>query len=145
MKQDTGAYRDLARRLLEYEAGPAERPAGPGAAQRTCEKLGQGLAMLVGPAGFQALLQRALHLTGAEYPLLRGVQGFDGACLAGLAERTEGQDPAQVNAALVAVFGSFFWLLGTFIGDDLTQRQVRRIYPQVPLSEAGSRTEEAVP
>lgn len=143
MKQESLEYRGLARRLLENEAGPAERPAGTAAAERVCAKLSDGLSRLVGPAGFRALMQRALYLARAEHPLLRNVREYDGNCLKGLAESAAGQDPIEVDAALVSVFGGFFWLLSTFIGEDLARRQIRRIWPGIPLEEADASAEEA--
>jgi hypothetical protein len=142
LEQVTPACLDLARRLLAHEAGPAQRLAGWQAAESTCQKLCQALGRLVGPAGFQALLQRALFLARPEYPFLPAALGPDGPCFGELAAGVQEQEPARIHEAFVAVFGSFFWLLDTFIGDDLTRRQIRRIWPEVPLGEAGSGAEE---
>ena len=38
----------------------------------------------------------------------------------------------------------FVWLLSTFIGEDLAQRQLRRIWPEVHLGAAEASAEEAV-
>ncbi len=143
MNLERTAYRDLARCLLQHEAGASKEAIGPAAAERICAKLEEGLARLVGPAGFQALWQRALYLARAEFPLLQAVHGPD-TCLAGIAERATVLDPAQVNGALVGLLGDFFWLLGTFIGGDLALRQVRRIWPEVPCGEASAGGKEGV-
>jgi len=137
-------HSDLARRLLECEAAPGEQPPGLPAADRACARLREDLAKLVGPAGFDALLRRALYLARTEHPLLEGIHASGDTCFKGLAGRASGQDPIAVNAALVAVFGRFLWLLSTFIGEDLAQRQVRRIWPELLLDQAGAGIEEAV-
>jgi len=136
-------YGELAHRLLEHEAGAGEQPPGLRAGERVCGRLREGLAKLVGSAGFDALMRRALHLARAEHALLEVVEGSDGACFRGLAEGAAGHDPGEVNAALAAVFGHLFSLLASFIGDDLARRQLQRIWPDIPLSKAIPRTEEA--
>jgi hypothetical protein len=136
-------YDGLGRWLLAAEAAPGEQPPGEAAAERACSRLQEGLNKLVGQAGFDALMRRALHLVQREYPFLQGVQSFDGTCFVGLAERAAGQDPAKVSVAMAAVIDQFFSLLSSFIGEDLANRQVRRIWPDVPLSGAVPGAEEA--
>lgn len=142
MARATPAQYDVARCLLAEEGSSSERPAGVLAADRTCEKLREGLSKILGPAGFHALLSRALHLAQAEHPFLRGIRVTDGACLAGLAESVAGQDPARIHEAFVTLFGDFYWLLSSFIGEDLAQRQVRRIWPGLPPCGASPAAEE---
>ncbi len=144
MNLERTAYRDLARCLLQHEAALSEETVDLAVAERACAKLQEGLARLVGPAGFSALWQRALYLARTEFPVLQGVQSPDGTCLGGVAEHAAGLDPAQVSGALVGLLGDFFWLLGTFIGGDLTLRQVRRIWPEAPCEAASAGSKESV-
>lgn len=139
----TPALRDLARRLVESEAaGQPSAPVTADGAERAVSKLREYLARLIGIGGFRALLARALQLTKAEVPSLRGVQAEPDGALSGLPEWVLGRDPAEARAALVAVLANVLWLLAVFIGDDLVERLVREVWPQVRLPANGSGFEE---
>ncbi len=79
--------RDLAHRLLTYEAGagktsePMESPT-----LRVYEKLRQSLGEFVGVAGFQSLASRALTLARPEAPSLSAAQVTADGSLQGLGE-----------------------------------------------------------
>ena len=145
----TPAQRDLARWLLEEEMGDLREPeALLDAAERACQKLCQRLARLVTVVGYQALLARALHLARGEFPFLDGVRGgaTEDACFDGLRAKTEGIDPAMLRAALTTVLARVIGLLITFIGDDLTLRLVRDVWPDAPFGGTSTRhAEDAQP
>jgi len=155
VRDPTPEIRDLARRLLAQEVGARPGPlAWAEAAERACEKLRQRIALLVGPAGFHALLARALQLAGAEFPFLQGVRAELGAVgaqhaapllplLPGLRDAVAGRDGAEAGAALGAVLAHFIWLLVTFIGADLGLRLVRDVWPEPLPGARGAGTEEA--
>lgn len=145
MKHATPALVELARRLLEQET--KERPDGrdlADAAEQVAQKLRLHLVQLVGPAGFQALLARALTLARAGHPFLKGVEAATQAetSLAGLGAAVQGRDQAEIEAGVVAMVAGLLWLLATFIGEDLTGRLVHAVWPQVPLGNLGSDSEE---
>ena len=147
MNAVTPAQRDLALWLLEAEMGDARAPeALLDAAERTCQKLCRRLAMLVTVVGYRALLARALHLARGEFPFLDGVRAgaTDSACFDGLRTKTEGIDPAMLRAALTTVLASVIGLLTTFIGEDLTLRLVRDVWPDAPFGRTSAgQAEEA--
>src|SRR3989442_9654386 len=82
--------RDLARRLLAYEADPADPADAPeanrSAAFHVSEKLRRSLSTLVGAGGFRALLARALTLAKTEAHGLSAVQIKPDGSLEGLSE-----------------------------------------------------------
>ena len=93
MNQATSAVRDLARQILAQESdksGTSETRVD--AALRAFEKLRMHLAKLVGIAGFQALLMRALMLAEEEVPWLKSVQAKSDGALEGFSEIMQQQD-----------------------------------------------------
>jgi hypothetical protein len=146
VEKATPAQRELARRLLAQEMDGQRSPATLAeGSDRVCLRLWRQIQPLIGPAGFQSVLARALGLARAEHPFLEGVEGAEPAngCLKGLAASVQGQSPAETEEGIVAVLGNFVWLLSTFIGEDLVLRLLRRAWPDVPLGEPGDGSEEA--
>lgn len=93
----------------------------------------------MGNIGFKALLSRALALAAAEIPSLRTWQiNADGSF-----ERAEGVG-AEGGVVLVA---QLFGLLATFIGEELTLRLVREVWPKAPFdkSDFGKGSKNAEP
>jgi hypothetical protein len=132
MSGPTPELRALARRLVALETGAAGETADiTDAVAATCERLYAQLERLIAPAGFHALLRRALHLAGAEFVWLREVRVEEGrgCSLTGLREAVRGEAVREAGEALVAVIANVLWLLVTFIGDDLTERLVRQAWP----------------
>jgi len=103
----------------------------------------QEYAALLGQAGFQALLARALTLATAEFPWLAagGVAERDGS-LKGLRAAAEGRELAQAGAGFVAVLGHILGLLVVFIGGDLTGRLVRQVWPEADLGDPAPDSED---
>ena len=145
MKLAAPTVRDLARRLMAQEAGecePSETQAH--AAFRVCEKLRLHLSKLVGAAGFQCLLARALALARAEVLWLEAVQVKTNGSLEGLdlgetAQKRAADETARGGVALLV---HLLGLLVTFIGEALTLRLVRDIWPDAPLDEPNLGAEE---
>ena len=103
------------------------------------------LVVVVGGSGFlgnhvaQALLSRALHLARAEFALLDGISAGrpPGTCLMGLSERMHDFESGQPEKALRAVLSIVVDLMIGFIGEDLTWRLMRDVWPDLPSRELG--------
>jgi hypothetical protein len=93
------------------------------------------LSTLISAEGSQALLARALHLARVQFSYLHGVRAGRApeACLEGLAQRLHELEPGQANEAVTALLGTFLDLLIGFIGEDLSRRLVREVWPDLPL------------
>jgi hypothetical protein len=151
VKRVNPAYYDLGRWLLAQEAGPrAGSTAMVAAAETVFQKLQARLTILFSQEGYGSLLARALHLAQARQPLLQGVavewlpnSPPAGAHLRGLQESLEGSEADSVAEALAALLGNFLQLLATFIGEDMSQRELRRIWPALYFPAAGPNSEEA--
>ena len=125
---------ELAARLLEAETVGQPGAAGlADATVRTCSRLHQQLAWLVGATGSDLLLARAVSVATAEDPLVEGVrwQPGDTGGLEGLRERLEALPVDRARGACMAVLTAFLSLLFNFIGADLTVRQIRRAWPDL--------------
>ncbi len=85
------------------------------------------LVNLVGSAGFDVLLARALVLSRRAYPFLSGVVAGPGGTLTGLGSAA---DPASVEQGTVAIVAYFVELLAVLIGEDLAMRLVRDVWPE---------------
>jgi hypothetical protein len=97
-------------------------------------RLSPGVTALVTTAGYRALLARALHVTRAQFPFFEGVQLSTGDAF------IEGPQVAlgEPNDIGLAEFvGNLIALLATFIGDDLTNKLIRRAWPDAPLERTG--------
>ena len=125
---DTPTTRELAQRLLAYEAGEAEA-AMPDteAVCRVCDKLRRPLTTLAGAAGFRSLLARALTLAKRESPVLGEWEVKSDGSLQGL-----NGEAAQSGAVLIA---QLIGLMITFIGESLTLRLLHDVWPDLPGSE----------
>jgi hypothetical protein len=95
-------------------------------AQRIMVRLHQALGKLVGPAGFDVLLARALVLARRVHASLAGVAGGPGGTLTGLddAASADGQEEAAT-----AIVSHFIELLVTLIGEDLAMRLLGDLWP----------------
>jgi len=132
MDQATPALRDLARRLLALETNQTEYlHQEVQAALRVFEKLRVYLFKLVGAAGFQALLARAVVLATPEVGWLRVVRVQADATLEGFSEAAHPQLPKVVASGSTALLAQLLGLLVIFIGEALTLRLVQDIWPGV--------------
>lgn len=134
--------RDLAHRLLTYEAGlgkasePIESPT-----TRVYEKLRRSLGEFVGAAGFQSLASRALTLARPETPSLNAVRITEDGSLQGLSE-IESQFAIENDLAVeggTVLIARLLGLLRIFLGEALTLSLLRNAWPGEAL---GDRTSE---
>lgn len=135
----------LARRLLAHEAGGRRGSEEiVEAADVVCQKLRQHLGKRIGPAGFDSLLARALHLSKRQFAFLERVKFEQGgsACLTGSRESVQGHDPAEVGEGFATLLASFLWLLGKFVGDDMALRQITTLWPEVLIRDVVPGTKE---
>ena len=128
------AQTERARRLLEHESAAA---AGAGttssdprtAASRVYDRLHEQMAPLVGVAGVQLLFVRSAKLAKGEFAWLSGISILEGS--AKLRERLQAQDPAVSSESAVNLFGTFFALVTTLIGERLTTQILRGAWPTI--------------
>jgi hypothetical protein len=125
---DTPTTRELAQRLLAYEAVEAGTSvADSQAVCRVCDKLRRPLTTLAGAAGFRSLLARALTLAKQESPFLGAWEVKSDGSLQG--PNGEG---VQSGAVLIS---QLIGLMITFIGESLTLRLLHDVWLDLPDSE----------
>ena len=132
------AHHDLAAWALasEIRDGQEEKDVDV-AAQRACLKLGQRLSELVTVEGYRALLVRAVQLAAVDFPFLKGAsrRSQSDACLGDIAP-SDGVSNGALRDALTAVLAGVISLSITFIGESLTLRAVRDVWPDAPTIRA---------
>jgi hypothetical protein len=130
--------RDFAKRLMDYETSrnKSSETKNP-ATFLVGEKLRPHLAALMGNVGFRALLSRALVLANVEVPWLRAVHVKADGSLEGLDELDAKVDPEEISERGVVLLAQLLGLLVAFIGETLTLRLVRDIWPNLTLYDLG--------
>ena len=134
MTRATRRMREFAERLIVCETTGQPAEAKPFAAFNVCAQLRPHLTTLMGSAGFRALLSRALALASAEVPWLRALHVSADGSFNGLAEleaRIASEKFAEDSIILPA---QLLGLLAAFIGEDLTLRLVREVWPEASLN-----------
>ncbi|HET8656499.1 MAG TPA: hypothetical protein VFL93_13345 [Longimicrobiaceae bacterium] len=129
---------ELARRILEHEAGESPDPAATAAAVETaCRRLRGQLVDVLGSGGVSALLRRALHLAQREQPLLGGVAVSEepAACFTGLAESLAARTAEESTAAAATVLTHMLDLLVMLFGEELGMKPIRKIWPQATTAQ----------
>ena len=135
--------RNLARRLLTYEAAAGKNSEPPeSAAFRVCEKLRRSLCSLAGVAGFRSLLSRALALARAEFPSLNTLQVSADGSLKALTELGPQRDNGLSDEGGTILIAQLLGLLLTFIGEGLTLRLVQDVWPESAFEERDSGKEK---
>lgn len=120
--------RDLAERLLAYEAVKADHSRVPPLpVARVVETLRYSLSKLAGEAGFRALLTRAVTLAKSQAPGLSTVQIQPDGSLQGFPDPTT-DELAQAYIILVA---NLLGLLITFVGEPFTRTLVQDAWPDL--------------
>jgi hypothetical protein len=139
--------RHFAKRLTVYErrtSKHSETTIPP--AFQVCEKLRTHLGTFMGAAGFRELLSCALPRANAEIPWLRSVHVKTDGALEGLEELSAQRNPDELFEGGVVLVAQLLELLTAFIGEALTVRFVREIWPQVPFDnldlDKGSKDEK---
>jgi hypothetical protein len=129
---ENAELRQLALKVLAQHSGSAaDAEALAAAARRAYQDLARVAAPLIGQVGVDALTGRALHLAQRDYPWLvdtRETKETEGP-FAQIIVCLERQDPAVATEAAGAVLATFTGLLGTFIGEPLTARLLRKAWP----------------
>lgn len=129
----TPQMRDVAKRLMAYETGITKRSGTETAvAFHCCEKLRSRLTILMGDAGYRALLSRLL--ASSEVPWLHAVHVNTDGSLEGLEELDAQLAPAEFFEGRVVLLAQLLGTLVAFIGEDVTLGLVREAWPQVPLN-----------
>jgi hypothetical protein len=121
--------------LLEHEGAAGNAGECAAAAGRVHDKLHAHLAPLLGAAGVHALFLRSARLAQGEFACLAEVSTFEGSTK--LRECLQAQDPAIATESAAALFGTFFALITTFIGERLTSQALRSIWPTVEETAPG--------
>ena len=132
--------RQAATRLLEHEAGGGHATAEDlaAAAGRLLDRLSQRLAQVIGQAGVEAILRRAVKMRKAELPFLdERVAAPRNRETSGEALRACLQDlePDVVRNATVMLVATFAGLLATVIGHPLAWRLLRDVWSDALLPE----------
>lgn len=124
---------ELARQIVEQEAGGSSDPAAAAAAvENACHRVSNHLVDLLGSGGVGALFGRALHLAQREQPLLAGVAMSvePGACFSGLAESLAAGTEEGAKAAAATILTYMLDLLVMLLGEELGMKPVRKLWPQ---------------
>ncbi len=99
------------------------------------DKLRPHLATLTGNAGFQALLSRALALASRQAPWMVDLQVNADGSLDGLGQVGKKMHPAEIASGCETLLALLLGLLVEFIGEALTLRLVREVWPRLPLDD----------
>jgi hypothetical protein len=119
-----------AKRLLAHEGNSGSSSAEcAAAAWRLYEKLNARLAPLLGSAGVQALFVRSAKLAQGEVGSLAEVATPEG--MSKLGAVLQALDPAEATEVAATLFGTFFELMTTFIGERLTVLVLRSAWPTI--------------
>ena len=128
--------RDIARQLVAHEArGRKQSDQTASADFHVCETLRPHLATLMGNAGYRTLFVRALTLTSEDHPWLRADQVKADGTLDGLDELRAQLAREEFAEGQVALLAQLLGTLVAFIGENLTLRLVREMWPQFPVTE----------
>ncbi len=133
------AHLETAKRLLAYEGAASSADECASAAGRVYDKLQDHLAPLLSSAGVEALFVRSVKLTHREFPFLE-VALREGSTK--LRERLRAQDAAVAAESAEALFGTFFALVTTFIGERLTTQALRSAWPTIEEMAPGHLAED---
>jgi hypothetical protein len=136
MSRASPKMRNFAERLTVYETrGNEPAETATLAAFRACEKLRAHLATSVGNVGSRELVSCAFARASAEVPWLRAVQVKGDGQLEGLEALPAKLSPKELSEGEVILLAQLLGLLVAFIGERLTFRQVREVWPQIPLND----------
>jgi hypothetical protein len=129
--------RPSAGRLLQAAARAQTAVAGersPAVTQRLLSRLREHLGKLIGPAGFDTLLARALVLAGRSHPTLTGITSGPGVKL----EVSSGLDleGTDFDEDALAIVAHLIELLVSLVGEDVAVRMLRDLWPVAPGDEA---------
>ena len=136
MNRATPETRKLAARLIALEKSvnkPADRKLVP--TFDATDRLRPQLATLMGNGGFRSLMARSLALGGEEVPWLHAIHVKADGSLEGLADIHGRLKTGEFLEGRVVLLAQLFGLMVAFIGETLTLRLVREVWPKVPLDD----------
>ena len=110
------------------------------AAELAAAKLRPHLANLMGSAGFRALLLRSLAMAGAELPWLRAVAVKGDGTLEGLDTPNAPVSAGDYSRGNVLVLAILLSLLVAFVGESLTLKLIRDVWPDQSFADLDSGT-----
>lgn len=136
MKRATPKLKELARRLLAYEAAGKSAGANGSATFRVSERLRLSLGEFFGTAGFSSLVSRALALASLEVSWLGALQIKANGSIEGLDEARVKVDKDQLAAGETVFLAHLLGLLVIFIGPVLTSSLMFEIWPKGRFDES---------
>jgi hypothetical protein len=119
---------EMAERIFAEMAGDAGDSGGLAALTGVYERLGQMMSVVVGDAGYRAILSRSLRKAAAAHPGV--VLSESDAPFKPVLTRLQTEDPAAIRTAAIAIMTNFIELLGTLIGAELTLTLLDREWPR---------------
>jgi hypothetical protein len=119
---------ERARLLLAHEGAAGSDADSAAAAARVYDKLHAHLGPLIGAGGVRALMARSVKLSQGQFCFLEGAVVESSTTLR---KSLQAHDPAVALESAAALFGAFFALLATFIGERLTTQALRRAWPTI--------------
>jgi hypothetical protein len=161
--------REIARLVVERETQSCHTPETLAAAVEGVFARLEGLmATLIGPMGFRAIVDRAVHMTNSAWPwidtkriettaqlVITGSAAAEPASeaegiarvqsnvtISGLANAIQSQGAARVTAGAATLLCNVLQLLSSFIGDELTLRIVDRAWPYLSGPPTPSSSEQ---
>ena len=120
---------ERARRWLAHEGAAVGLDPATTAAVRVYDKLHAHMSPLVGELGVQLLFVRSAKLTQGEFASLAEVSILEGS--AKVRELLQAVDSADTAESAATLFGTFFTLISTFIGDRLALQLLRSAWPML--------------
>jgi hypothetical protein len=122
---------DVARRVLEHEAGGSDPADRAKAVQTVFVRLGDHMRDLLGSRGVLALVGRALNLAMRQHRGLAGVTLSTElpATFTGLTEALAKETPENATEAGNAILAHFLHLLIVLLGYELAMHPVRKLWP----------------
>lgn len=137
MNRASPQIRSLAKQLQALEkAQNLSGDVDESASFLTIDKLRLNLSLLMGRTGFQALVARALRLSTPEVPWLSTVRVVGDGELEGLTAARTSVNAAVFSSGEVVLMAQLIGLLVAFIGQTLTLRLIKQLWPQLPFKDA---------
>lgn len=128
--------RKIAERLTDFETmGCQSARLKIAAACLISEKLRPQLTMLMGRAGYRALVSRSLVLAKAEVDSLLVMHVNANGALEGLDALEAQVDPEEICVGCTVLLAHLLGLLVAFIGEDLTLRLAREVWPKLSVDK----------
>lgn len=132
---------ETVRSILAQETARSQDPARVAlGVERALRGLQVAFSNVIGPAGFEGVLRRAIHLARPQHPWLQrtDVVVLPEVTLAELTATAEREGPEQVEAGAELIMVTFVSLLATFIGEELTLSVLRGRWSRPVATGAGA-------